>query len=216
MIAARRAQAGIGRGRLLPAIGAQPPGAALGGLATAALPSVSACLLAVAARFAGGPEPRVPDPAGNALLLGAGRTHAELGRGRLLPALRAQALGGTLGGAPVVACAVGGTFLPGAGLALAAQGRGRLLLAFQAQTLGAALGGAPVVALQVARAPDLEVLVGHRGVLPAGVGIQAKDARPALGALGRPDARKTRFSPSACGRRKGLSPRCPSTGPRCS
>ncbi len=112
-------------------------------------------------------------------LLAARFAHAASGRGRLLPAFRAQIPGETLGDAPVEPVAVGGPPLPGARLALAAMGRGRALPALEAQATGAALGGSPVVALQIAHALGLDVLPGHRDVLPAVIGVQRADARPA-------------------------------------
>ena len=101
------------------------------------------------------------------------------GRGRLLPALRAKTLGDTFAGAPVMAGAVGGPALLGARLALTAMGRGRALPTLEAQAPGPALRDSAVVALQVPRASERDVLLGHRGVLPTGVGMRARDARPA-------------------------------------
>ena len=82
--------------------------------------------------------------------------------------------------------AVGGTPPLGAGLALAAIRRGRAFAALGTQALRAALGGSAVVALQIARTPGFDVRLGHRAVLPAEVGMHARDARPSRG---RPDVR---------------------------
>ena len=83
-----------------------------------------------------------------------------------------------------MAGAVGGPLLRGARLAPGAVRRRRALAALDAKPLGAAFGGLTVVPLQIALAPGLDVLVGHRGVLPAGVGIRAGDALPGHPAAG--------------------------------
>ena len=118
-------------------------------------------LLGVPARNPGGPQPRVPGPAGGGVLLKARPALAALGRGRNLPALRAQAPGDALGGAVVVAREVAGPLLLGATAALAAMGLGRALSTLQAQALRAALGGPAVIALQVPPAPGGGVGIAH-------------------------------------------------------
>ena len=126
---------------MLAAGGAHAYGAAFLGLAAGTLAFVLAHFHRISARNAGGPEPRVPGPAG-------------------------------------------GTVLLQARLALAAICRGRALAALRAEPQGDTLGGLPIVALRVALAPGLDVLVGHRGVLPAGVRIRAGDAFPGYSAAG--------------------------------
>ena len=209
-LAARSAHRTPGIGRCLPAAHAQSGGAALLGLPARVLALIELGPLRVPSRHPGRPEPCVAGAAGSVALGSTRPAHGPVRRERPLPALRAQALGGTLGGAPVMACAVGGPPLLGARLALAAMRRGRALPAFEAKALRAALGGSAVVALQVSGAPGLDVLLGHRGVLPAEVGVRARDARPARCCAvpaGRPGRRP--LSPAACGRIGAPRPRCP-------
>ena len=72
------------------------------------LAAVGARPLRVPARLAAGPEPRVAGAAGRVPLLAAGFAQGASGPGRRLPALRAQALRDSPGGAPVVALQVAG------------------------------------------------------------------------------------------------------------
>ena len=83
---------------------------------------------------------------------------------------------GSLGGR--VPDAVRLTALLGPWPAPAAVELGGVAPALGADTPGDTLGGLPIVALRVALAPGLDVLVGHRGVLPAGVRIRAGYAFP--------------------------------------
>ena len=169
-------------------------------------------LLGIAARNAGGPEPRVPGPAGGAVLLQARLALAALGRGRALAALEAKAPGGALRGAPAMAGAVGGPLLRGAWLAPGAPGFRRPVATLQAEILRAPLSGLAVVAFQIARPPGQDIGIDHRRVLPAGVGIGAGDARPSVG---RRDVPGRPLTPSACGRTGGPSRPTPNIGSRC-
>ena len=97
---ARVARRTTGSRRGLAAGRAQALGPARLGLVAAALAPVLALPGGVAARKAGGPEPRVPGPAGGGVLLQAGLALAAPGRGRTLAASRAESLRDALCVAP--------------------------------------------------------------------------------------------------------------------
>ena len=147
-------------------------------------------------------------------LLRARRAVDESGRGRLLPALRAQALGDARGGAPVEAVAVGGTLLRRARFAHGAPGRGRALAALQAHAPGAARGGATVEALQVAGAPRASMSWQHIAVSSVAKSISGRRT-PGRRRADRTSGR-TALSLSAGGRGKVPRPGNPRIAPRSS
>ena len=190
-----------GRRRLLPAIGTDPGGEAVGSLPAAALPLVGARPLRVAARLAGGPEPRGPGPPCDTALLGARRAHAEFGRLRLLPALQAQALGAALGGAPVLALQI--AHAPGFKVM---AGHGILLAGAGIRTRDASVGAGPAGCPR--RTPLFASACGRRAgpwrcrpVLDAALGAQtgADDDLGARrdGTSGRPPATRSCAGPCA-------------------
>ena len=73
------------------------------GLTADSLALVHPSPLGVAARLAGGPDPRIAGPAGDTALLGTSAAHTALGHGRHLPTPQAQPLGAAFSGSPVEA-----------------------------------------------------------------------------------------------------------------
>ena len=200
----------------LPALGTQPLGAALG----VRQPGV---LLVVRPRLRRGSRRGLPAALSLAsrvtarpvAFLRARPAEAEPGRGGLLPALRAQALGDARGGAPAEAFAVGGTLLRRTRFAHGAPGRGRAACRTSGTGPGRdAFGGAPVEALQVAGAPRASMSWQHIGVSSVAKSISGRRTpgrRRADRTSGRPA-----LSPSVGGRGTGPWPGNPSTARRSS
>ena len=100
LLDARIAQAAPRHRRALAALGADPPGQALGGLAAGALTLVCTRLGGISSWLAHRPELRVAGAPGGIPLVGARLAQAAAGGRRGQAASRAQALGAAFGGAP--------------------------------------------------------------------------------------------------------------------